>query len=53
MFTRTKSTLLKIWAESTIMWDPAPSPLDGRQWTGMRDVGKAFIEDVKEALGKR
>lgn len=53
MFTRTKAKLLAMLAESTIFWDPAPYPPNDLKLTGWKDVGKAFVEDVKEALNKR
>lgn len=52
MFKRTKQVLRKIWAESTICWDPAPSPFDKRKFTGWTDVAKALAKDIKEAVQK-
>lgn len=52
MFKRTKQVLRKIWAESTIYWDPAPSPFDKRKFTGWTDVAKALAKDIKEAVQK-
>ncbi len=52
MFKRTKQVLLTIWEESTIYWDPAPYPLDGRKLTGWTDVTKALAKDLKEAIFK-
>ncbi len=52
MFTRTKEKLLEMWGEIIILRDPAPCPLNGERTTGLKDVGKAFIKDIKDALGK-
>lgn len=52
MFKRTKQVLRIIWAESTIYWDPAPSPFDKRKFTGWTDVAKALAKDIKEAVQK-
>ena len=52
MFKRTKKTLLVMLGESTIFWDPFPYPPKDVKMTGWKDLGRAFIEDVKEALNK-
>lgn len=52
MFKRTKQVLEKIRAESSIYWDPAPSPFDKRKFTGWTDVAKALAKDIKEAVQK-
>lgn len=51
MFKRTKETLNVMWAESTIFWDPFPYP-PKEKMTGWKDLSRAFIEDVREALDK-
>jgi hypothetical protein len=50
MFTRTKEKLLVMWAELTIYWDPLPYPPDDVKFTDWKDVGRAFIKDIKEIL---
>lgn len=52
MFTRTKAKLLAMWGEATIFWDPLPYPPNDVKLTSWKDVGRAFVEDVKEALDK-
>ena len=52
MFKRTKETLNLMWAETTIFWDPFPYPPKHVKVTGWKDLGRAFVEDVKEALNK-
>ena len=52
MFTRTKDKLLEMWSEIIIFRDPLPYPPKGEKTTGLKDVGKAFLNDIKDALGK-
>ena len=51
MFVRTKETLYRIWAESTIYWDPAPMP--GSRKDHLSEIGKAFFKDIVESVKPR